>query len=161
MEIITRKTGKLFEASAKSGAAVAGADAELLEEVGQFSLEVGRAFQIVDDTLDVIGDPGKTGKAVGTDLIEGKPTLPIIYAMEDRVHGEEIRGIFENPFPSEADVVRALGLIQKTDAVGRCLAKARSIAEGALAHLDALPESRYRAALAEVAMYSTVRQKRR
>lgn len=161
MEIITRKTGKLFEASAKSGAAVAGADAELLEEVGQFSLEVGRAFQIVDDTLDVIGDPGKTGKAVGTDLIEGKPTLPIIYAMEDRVHGEEIRGIFENPFPSEADVVRALGLIQRTDAVGRCLAKARAIAEGALAHLDALPDSRYRAALAEVAMYSTTRQKRR
>lgn len=159
LEIIIRKTGKLFEASAKSGAAVAGADAEVIEEVGSFSLEVGQAFQIVDDTLDVAGDPEKTGKAVGTDLIEGKPTLPIIYAMEDREVGQELKSIFEDPAPSDGDVVRALGLIQRTDAVGRCLAKARSIAEGALRHLECLPASVYRDAMAEVAMYSTARQK--
>ena len=159
MEIITCKTGKLFEAAAKSGAIEAGADGETLEEIGAFSLEVGQAFQIVDDTLDVIGDSRTTGKVVGTDLLEGKPTLPVIYAMEDPVVGEDIRAIFEKPEPTEADVAEALDLIHRTKAVDRCLEKAKRMVENAMKHLDVLPDSRYRDALADIARYAIARQR--
>lgn len=159
LQIIEKKTAKLFEAAAKSAAAVAGADAETLEALGQFALDVGLAFQIVDDTLDVTGDPGKTGKAVGTDLIEGKPTLPVIYAMEDPTVGDEIREIFETEEPTEQDVAHALELIQRTDAIERCLAKAEEIGARAPADIACLPDSKYKDALIDLASYAIRRQK--
>ena len=159
LQIIEKKTAKLFEAAAKSAAAVAGADAETLEALGQFALDVGLAFQIVDDTLDVTGDPGKTGKAVGTDLIEGKPTLPVIYAMEDPTVGDEIREIFETEEPTEQDVAHALELIQRTDAIERCLAKAEEIGAKAPADIACLPDSKYKDALIDLASYAIRRQK--
>lgn len=159
LRIISNKTAKLFEASAKSGAAVAGADSDVLEALGQYALHLGTAFQIVDDTLDVSGDPDKTGKRVGTDLLEGKPTLPIIYAMQDPVVGPEIAGLFEIPVPSEGDIVRALELIRSTDAIDRCLALADRMAEDAVSYLGAVPESRYRDALTDLAEYVVRRER--
>ncbi len=159
LRIIDHKTAKLFEASVKSGAAVTGADAMLLEDLGQYAQRIGTAFQIVDDTLDVTGDPHQTGKAVGTDLIEGKPTLPVIYAMRDPELGDEVRAIFEKEVPTEEDVVNALHLIQRTDAVDRCLALAESIADEAVSFLDSLPDSRYRDAFLDVADYVVRRTK--
>ncbi len=158
MGIITRKTAKIFEAAAKSGAAVAGADHPLIDAVGGYALQLGLAFQIVDDSLDVSGDPAKTGKAVGTDLIEGKPTLPVIYAMGDPEFGEEVRRIFETEEPTQEDVAEGLRAIQKTDAIPRCLAKARAIAEAARPMLDAVPPSRYRDALLDVSEYIVSRE---
>ncbi len=159
LRIIDHKTAKLFEASVKSGAVVTGADAMLLEDLGQYAQRIGTAFQIVDDTLDVTGDPHQTGKAVGTDLIEGKPTLPVIYAMRDPELGDEVRAIFEKEVPTEEDVVNALHLIQRTDAVDRCLALAESIADEAVSFLDSLPDSRYRDAFLDVADYVVRRTK--
>ncbi len=159
LRIIENKTAKLFEASAKSGAAVAGAPAELLDSIGAFALAVGMAFQIVDDTLDVSGDPKKTGKTVGTDLIEGKPTLPVIYAMEDEVVGPELSEIFSKKDPDEDDVAHALELIQRTDAVDRCMAKARSFVDAAPDNLVDVPESRYKDALLDLAEYAVHRQR--
>lgn len=158
LSIIESKTAKLFEASAKSGAAIAGATAEMLEAIGDFAFNVGTAFQIVDDMLDVAGDPGMTGKAVGTDLIEGKPTLPVIYAMQDPKVGSEIRELFEKESPSSDDVRQALKLIAATDAVERCMAKARDIAESARSHLACIPDSRYRNALLDLATYAVSRR---
>ena len=125
IEIITGKTAKLFEASSKSGAAVANADGAMLEALGNFSHYIGLAFQIVDDTLDVTGDPHNTGKAVGTDLIEGKPTLPVIYAMQDPDKGPRLIELFEKADVTTDDVAEALELIRSTDSVDRCLSKAR------------------------------------
>ena len=112
IEIITGKTAKLFEASSKSGAAVANADGAMLEALGNFSHYIGLAFQIVDDTLDVTGDPHNTGKAVGTDLIEGKPTLPVIYAMQDPDKGPRLIELFEKADVTTDDVAEALELIR-------------------------------------------------
>ncbi len=159
IEIITDKTAKLFEASARSGAAVAGATGEQMDAVGDFALTMGLAFQIADDTLDVSGDPKKTGKAVGTDLIEGKPTLPVIYAMQDPVLGPEIRTFFEKEVPTEDDVTSALALIRRTDSIDRCMALARRFSEQAVLHLEPLPESPFKDALRALAAYVIDRER--
>ena len=159
IRIITGKTAKLFEASSKSGAAVANADSSLLEALGNYSFYLGLAFQIVDDTLDVTGDPHNTGKAVGTDLIEGKPTLPVIYAMEDPVQGPELIGLFEKPDVTSDDVAKALELIRSTDAVDRCLARAKDLADQAVSYLDDVPDSVYRDSLIKLASFIVSRDR--
>ena len=153
LRIIEGKTAKLFEASAKSGVAVANGDGEMLEAIGDYACNLGYAFQIVDDTLDVTGDPSNTGKAVGTDLIEGKPTIPVIYAMRDPVNGPRLRELFSKAEVTDADVREALELIRGTDSVSRCLELAQGFADKALAALSPVPESRYRDALEDLARY--------
>lgn len=153
IEIITGKTAKLFEASSKSGAAVANADGAMLEALGNFSHYIGLAFQIVDDTLDVTGDPHNTGKAVGTDLIEGKPTLPVIYAMQDPDKGPRLIELFEKADVTTDDVAEALELIRSTDSVDRCLSKAREYVDEAVGYIDSVPDSIYKDALLDLASY--------
>ena len=153
IEIITGKTAKLFEASSKSGAAVANADGAMLEALGNFSHYIGLAFQIVDDTLDVTGDPHNTGKAVGTDLIEGKPTLPVIYAMQDPDKGPRLIELFEKADVTTDDVAEALELIRSTDSVDRCLSKAREYVDEAVGYMDSVPNSIYKDALLDLASY--------
>ena len=153
IEIITGKTAKLFEASSKSGAAVANADGAMLEALGNFSHYIGLAFQIVDDTLDVTGDPHNTGKAVGTDLIEGKPTLPVIYAMQDPDKGPRLIELFEKADVTTDDVAEALELIRSTDSVDRCLSKAREYVDEAVGYMDSVPDSIYKDALMDLASY--------
>lgn len=153
IEIITGKTAKLFEASSKSGAAVANADGAMLEALGNFSHCIGLAFQIVDDTLDVTGDPHNTGKAVGTDLIEGKPTLPVIYAMQDPDKGPRLIELFEKADVTTDDVAEALELIRSTDSVDRCLSKAREYVDEAVGYMDSVPDSIYKDALLDLASY--------
>lgn len=153
IEIITGKTAKLFEASSKSGAAVANADGAMLEALGNFSHYIGLAFQIVDDTLDVTGDPHNTGKAVGTDLIEGKPTLPVIYAMQDPDKGPRLIELFEKADVTTDDVAEALELIRSTDSVDRCLSKAREYVDEAVGYMNSVPDSIYKDALLDLASY--------
>lgn len=153
IRIITGKTAKLFEASSKSGAAVANADSTTLEALGRYAFQIGLAFQIVDDTLDVIGNPGSTGKMVGTDLIEGKPTLPVIYAMVDPANGPRLVELFEKQEATLDDVREALELIRATDAVDRCLDRAAEIADEALPLLDSIPDSVYKEALIDLGRY--------
>lgn len=159
IEIITGKTAKLFQASAMSGAAVTGTDMENVDAVGEFAFQIGLAFQIVDDTLDVTGDPHHTGKSVGTDLIEGKPTLPVIYAMQDPVYGEEIKTLFRKVDVTPEDVQKALELIKKTDAVSRCLDLARVYADKSRHVLDVLPESVYKQALLSLSDFVVARDR--
>ena len=153
IEIITGKTAKLYEESSKSGAAVANADGAMLEALGNFSHYIGLAFQIVDDTLDVTGDPHNTGKAVGTDLIEGKPTLPVIYAMQDPDKGPRLIELFEKADVTTDDVAEALELIRSTDSVDRCLSKAREYVDEAVGYMDSVPDSIYKDALLDLASY--------
>ena len=159
IRIITGKTAKLFEASSKSGVAVANADSAMLDALGDFSFNIGLAFQIVDDTLDVTGDPHNTGKAVGTDLIEGKPTLPVIYAMEDPVHGPRLVELFEKVDVTMDDVREALELIRATDSVDRCLARAREFVDQAVACLERVPDSIYKNSLLSLAQYIVSRDR--
>ena len=152
-EIINGKTAKLIEACAKSGAYIADTDPDYIQAIGDYSHGIGMAFQIIDDTLDVIGDLNNTGKRVGLDLLEGKPTLPTIIAMKDAVQGKRIIEIFTKEEAAESDVAEALDLIKKTDAIEYCRKKAENIVEKAVSFLDVLPKSKYKDSMVALAKY--------
>ena len=117
------------------------------------------AFQIIDDTLDVIGDLHNTGKKVGLDLLEGKPTLPTIFAMRDSKYGGRIVDIFTKEEPEEKDVLEALELIKKTDAIELCRKKAEEIITEGLTHLAIIPDSIYKESLIALANYIIARDR--
>ncbi|NBN92272.1 MAG: octaprenyl diphosphate synthase, partial [Betaproteobacteria bacterium] len=85
LRVIRYKTAKLFEASTRLGAVLGGADALHEAAMAEYGMRLGTAYQLVDDILDYSGDSGSTGKNVGDDLAEGKPTLPLIHVLK---HGD-------------------------------------------------------------------------
>jgi len=153
MKIIEEKTARLIECGAKIGAFLADTDGETIHNVGEFAFQTGMAFQIVDDVLDVVGDEKTTGKRIGSDIMEGKPTLPTIYAMQDPVHGNAIKEIFRKNEPEWSEVSAAIALIKKTDAVSRCLEKAKKIAEDSAPLLNILEDSTEKRSLIGLSNY--------
>ncbi len=159
LNIIDGKTAKFIECAAKSGAYLAGANLDVIDAIGNYAEIMGKAFQIIDDTLDIIGDSKSTGKGIGNDILEGKPTLPVIFAMDDPEHGEEIKAIFEKEVCSSEDVERFLELMSKTNSVDRCRQMARDLMNEADKNLEILPESEYKTALKDLAEYVLCRSK--
>jgi geranylgeranyl pyrophosphate synthase len=147
MKIIEGKTARLIECGAKIGAFLAGTGDETIERIGRFAFRTGIAFQIADDMLDVIGDERSTGKRIGSDIMEGKPTLPIIFATQDPVHGNRIKELFAKKELDWSEVSEALELIKKTDAISRCREKAKMIAEESVSSLDTIDDSVYKRSL--------------
>lgn len=82
LDVITRKTAVLFAAACRGAAMLSGADMQICQQLETFGLNLGIAFQMIDDVLDYEGNPEVTGKAIGDDLREGKPTLPLIHALQ-------------------------------------------------------------------------------
>jgi len=159
MRIVNGKTAKFIECSAKCGSFLSGADVEQIEALGYFANRLGIAFQIIDDTLDVIGDQNKTGKPIGNDILEGKPTLPTIYGMQDIVHGEAIRKIFEKSKPTMEEVMVAIELIKRTEAIEKCRSLAEDIAQDAINSLFKIEDSVYRESLIALAYYIVKRDR--
>ncbi len=94
ISIIEGKTARPFEAGARVGSYLADSLSAVMEAMASYGMNIGIAFQIVDDILDVTGDEVVLGKPQGIDIMDGKPTLPLIIAMQDKEHGEGIRQIF-------------------------------------------------------------------
>jgi len=159
MKIIEGKTAMLIESGAKIGAFLAGAGSEVIQKVGEFAIQTGLAFQIVDDMLDVIGNEGTIGKKTGSDFMEGKPTLPSIYAMQDPVHGDTIKELFKKKDLSWPEVMDAIELIKKTDAIQRCSEKAKAIAEASHSSLDILDDSIYKRSMISLSNYFVYRNR--
>jgi octaprenyl-diphosphate synthase len=157
LRVIRYKTAKLFEASARLGAVLAEASPEVEEACAGYGRAMGTAFQLIDDLLDYDGETNRLGKNVGDDLREGKPTLPLLVAME-RSSDEErrlIRAAIEHGeverLPQILAIVRASGALEATrDA-------ARTESQKAIRCLDALPASAYREALLELSIRSVDR----
>ena len=157
LRVIRFKTAKLSEASARLGAVLAEADATVEESCAAYGRSLGTAFQLVDDLLDYEGATAQLGKNVGDDLREGKPTLPLLIAME-RGSAEEralIRQAIEQGeiarLPDIVEIVRRTGALSATrDA-------ARGEAEKARRTLEALSASPYRDALLELCVRSVER----
>ncbi len=151
LQVIRFKTAKLFEASARLGAVLAGAGTELEEACADYGRSLGTAFQLVDDLLDYEGNSSELGKNVGDDLREGKPTLPLLVAMERATEAERalIRHAIEHgelqKLPDILAIVRRTGALDATRAAAQAEAdKARAVA---LAHL---PPSNAREALLDL-----------
>jgi|LSQX01.1.fsa_nt_gb octaprenyl-diphosphate synthase len=159
LEIIGGKTSSLIEACARAGAMLADSDEKTTDKMGRFAAEIGIAFQIIDDVLDVTGDPGMTGKKIGIDLEEGKPTLPIIYAMEHAIHGKEMASLFRKKGLTEEEKQRALELIKSTDSLDRCVARAQMSADRAKKYLSDIPESEFKESLILLAQYTVSRDR--
>jgi octaprenyl-diphosphate synthase len=156
-EIIRRKTAILFAAAAELGGLVGGAKPSEYEALARYGLALGLAFQVTDDLLDYCAAPGALGKNLGEDLREGKVTLPLILALA-RAEGaerERLRRAVSEGGTEELDSV--LATIDRLGALASCRARARNLAEEAIAALTTLPASPHRDALADLARYAVER----
>ncbi len=158
LRVIRYKTAKLFEAAARLGGILGGVDDALESRMAAFGMHIGTAFQLIDDVLDYSGDEADTGKHIGDDLAEGKPTLPLIHAMK---HGSPepaacVRTAIENggrdDFPAVLEAIRANGAIEATRKV------AEAEAQLALEALEALPASVFKESLIELSKFAVARK---
>jgi octaprenyl-diphosphate synthase len=107
LQVITTKTAVLFGAATKGAALISGSDAQTAEQLYQYGINLGIAFQLIDDVLDYSGDPAETGKNLGDDLAEGKPTLPLIRTMQVGTpeQAERVRQAILNKDAAQLDVI--------------------------------------------------------
>ena len=142
LEIVKRKTASLFHTGAKVGAYLAGADSSLVYETERYALNMGIAFQMVDDILDVVGHPDLLGKPTGMDLRDGNPALPIILAV---MNGDLAVGeAYDSSKPTEQQISAALAAIRDGDSIQEAKSLSKHYAEEALASVKKLPRSKYR-----------------
>jgi octaprenyl-diphosphate synthase len=142
LEIVKRKTASLFQTGAKIGAYLAGADSRLVEETDRYGLNMGIAFQMVDDILDVVGHVELLGKPTGMDLRDGNPSLPIILALKPRESA--VREAFQSPSPTEVQIGAALDAIKSGSVIQQAKAISRGYAEEALKSTRKFPPSLHR-----------------
>ena len=154
LTVIDKKTAVLFAAACEVAAVLSGASPDVRAALKTYGHHVGMAFQLVDDALDYTGDATTLGKNVGDDLAEGKPTLPLIYAMragstaESAVIAEAIR---QGDATKLADI---LAIVQQTGAMTYTLECAKQQVNEALTQLRLLPDNRYTQAMAQVAQFA-------
>jgi octaprenyl-diphosphate synthase len=158
LEVIRRKTAKLFEASARLGGVLARSAPEVERGLSDYGMHVGTAFQLIDDVLDYSGDAAAIGKSLGDDLAEGKPTLPLIYAMRSGSAAQAAlvrRAIVEG---GRDDFAAVLEAIRGCGALDYARAAAIREADFAARALQPLPPSKFKDSLLELASFSVTRR---
>jgi octaprenyl-diphosphate synthase len=158
LEVIHRKTAKLFEAGAEVSAVLAAASPSQQRALADYGRHLGTAYQLIDDVLDYQSDPEERGKNLGDDLAEGKPTLPLIHAL--RLSGDDgvkqlIRGAIEQGGLDQLEVIVAA--IESTGALEYTRRLAQDEADRALMALQALPETPFKQGLAALARFAVER----
>lgn len=157
MDVIDRKTARLFGAATQMAAIIAGADEQVEHALHDYGRALGVAFQLIDDALDYSGSAEQLGKNVGDDLAEGKPTLPLINVLK---HGSEaakarVRHAIEQS--SAEDLQTIVEDVNACGALDYTVQRAHQARDGALAALDALPDTPARQHLAALAEFSVAR----
>lgn len=157
LQVIRYKTAKLFEAATRLGAILGNASREAEDAIAIYGVHLGTAFQLIDDVLDYSGDHAVIGKNVGDDLAEGKPTLPLIYAIKHGAPDQaaRIRGAIEHGGLDELTAV--LDAIRQTGALDYAREQARAESRAACAALAGLPNSQYRDYLLQLADFAVTR----
>jgi len=156
--VLADKTGSLVATSARFGASFAGVEASLVEALTAFGEEVGVAFQISDDLLDIVSQGGASGKSPGTDLREGIATLPALFALagDDPDEGR-LRELVAAPISDDADHAEALALLRSSRSLARANEVLAEYADRARARLDGVPAGDVRDALSALCDYVVTR----
>jgi octaprenyl-diphosphate synthase len=161
LKVVGAKTAELFAAAAESGATLCAKDpggADFIAAMRSYGMNLGIAFQLVDDALDYSGRQALMGKAVGDDFREAKVTLPVILAYEraDAKGAAFWKRAIEGT-QTEADLERAITYVEETGAIQETMTRARHYADAAKAALAPLPASEVREALADIADFCVER----
>ncbi len=157
LDVISRKTAILFSAATRLAAIISDQDSKIENQLADYGQHLGIAFQLIDDALDYKADKEQLGKNLGDDLAEGKPTLPLIYAIQHsnntdaNVVIEAIKNGNRDAFNQVYMIVKASKAIEYTEQ------RAYDEAEKAIASLNSLPESEYKEALIALASFSVQR----
>ncbi|BDT57857.1 octaprenyl diphosphate synthase [Massilia varians] len=157
LNVIRSKTAKLFEAAAELGALVGGAGDEQIAAAGEYGRSLGTAFQLIDDVLDYAGDAAEIGKNLGDDLREGKPTLPLIWLMENGTPEQRqlVRSCIEHG--DEAQFEAVLAAVSSSGALAYTRQQAEQAARRAAEAIAGLPESVYKASLLQLCSFAVDR----
>lgn len=157
-EVISRKTAKLFEVASKIGTALCHYDTQQMAAMQHYGLSLGTAYQLIDDALDYSASAAEMGKNRGDDLAEGKPTLPLIYAMRCGTKAEIklIRKAIRKG--STKDIDSILTIIESTGAIEYTANAAKQQIQEATNSLIHIPESPYRQALHDLAEFVVARK---
>jgi octaprenyl-diphosphate synthase len=158
LEVIRRKTAKLFEAAARVGAVLARSAPPMEAGLARYGTHVGTAFQLIDDVLDYSGDETAIGKQLGDDLAEGKPTLPLIHALRAGNAAEQAVVRQAIVAGGRADFGAVLAAVRRCGSLEYARRAASREAAAASAALEPLPASDFKRSLLELASFSVVRQ---
>ena len=148
LAVLADKTGSLIATAAQFGAMFAGVDADTTDSLRVYGEQVGIAFQLSDDIIDISSETAQSGKTPGTDLREGVQTLPVLYALRSTDPADaRLRELVSRPLPDDAEHAEALTLLRRSTALDQARETVLGYAEAARATLTALPDVPARAAL--------------
>lgn len=153
LERIWKKTASLFSSSCLAGAIIGEGKEEDIANLGKFGKNLGIAFQIYDDILDIVGDEKVTGKPSGIDIADCIFTLPVIYALESSSHSHELFKITTAKEKNRDEVERALEIIKSTDAVILAKKEAKNYINKALESLSSIEEDEVKNNLSNIGQY--------
>lgn len=158
LKIIRAKTGTLFSIATQQMAMLADCDHQQINALADYGMNLGIAFQLIDDALDYCADTQSIGKNFGDDLSEGKPTLPLVYALNraDNQQKKIIRTAIEQA--NQQNLASILETISTTQAIDYTYQLAHQHKERAIAQLEMVPDSIYRLALNELANFTLERR---
>jgi octaprenyl-diphosphate synthase len=157
LQVIRYKTAKLFEAATRLGAVICNASAQDEQAMAEYGMRLGTAFQLIDDVLDLSGESDEIGKNLGDDIAEGKPTLPLLYAMRNgnETQGKLIRNAIEQGGLEDlAAVIQAVKDTGALDYVRDIAKQEASLACQAIAHL---PQTAQHQSLIDLAEFAVAR----
>ena len=161
LEIITAKTAVLFSSACASGALVARSGEKEVERLGRFGLNLGVAFQLMDDVLDYTASEEEFGKPVGKDLREGKITLPLIYYLSEKTKTEVnlLQDVFKTHKAGDEDYQRLIGLVREKGVIESIQREAEAYVEKGVGFLDGFPESPEKKDLLSLGQYILSRRR--
>jgi octaprenyl-diphosphate synthase len=159
LDVVMNKTAVLLATACQTGAILGGATAEQERDLRSFGMDLGTAFQLIDDTLDYVSSEDQLGKCIGHDLEEGKITLPLIHTLRRCSPAERVRitNVLASKTLAHDDFRAVVSLVTKYEGIEYAVRVARQYVARGKGHLDAFPESPGKAALRELADYVVTR----
>ena len=150
LEHIRKKTAGLFKAACVAGGTLGGLSLRQIDALARYGQALGLAFQMSDDVMDLVGKPGLMGKGIGTDLVEGTVTLPVIFAIQEG-DSQKIWEVLKTPHPEPELLEAGIEAVLATDAIEKTEAWARGEIDAAIDDLELLPDRAERTILEAIA----------